>query len=313
MLSTFAPATANRGSITCKKFTIHLELETDSRISSFVTSTIRGGFGITLRKLVCPTIDMQCSQCLLRNNCVYCYLFETTPSPDSPRLKNYKSLPHPFTLWCRQDGNKAVLELLLIGKAIQYLPYFIYTLRKLGSQGLGKERIPYRIVTALTGSTEVYADGSESIIITFQPDTISFFQGDSLDGTCTLDFYTPMLLRRDGKFVDGFELYPFLSTLVRRITSLYAIHCDGVNFDNCKDMLDSWMNSISVDANMTLEKNRRFSTRQQKRIDYDGFTGTVTLTGNIGAVMPWLKAGEVLAVGKNTAFGFGRYGLMFVN
>jgi CRISPR/Cas system endoribonuclease Cas6 (RAMP superfamily) len=56
-------------------------------------------------------------------------------------------------------------------------------------------------------------------------------------------------------------------------------------------------------------KNKRFSTRQKREIDYDGFTGEVKLTGDIGTFLPFLEAGEILSVGKNTAFGFGKYRL----
>jgi CRISPR/Cas system endoribonuclease Cas6 (RAMP superfamily) len=36
-------------------------------------------------------------------------------------------------------------------------------------------------------------------------------------------------------------------------------------------------------------------------------TGSVRLSGDVGTLMPLLKAGEVLGVGKNTVFGFGEY------
>jgi len=296
-----------KGILPCKNFSISLQLDNAASVSRFPAATLRGGFGSTLRRLVCPTTDLQCSACLLRNNCVYCYLFETTPSPDSVRLKNYKAVPHPFTLWCDQTGAVLRIELLLIGKAIQYLPYFIYTLRKLGTQGLGKEYVKFEIESVRTDAIEVFRNGSENVNMHFDNDNLHFFTGEDSDGTCTLDIYSPMLLRKDGRNVNGFDSYAFMSTLLRRITSLYVFHCDGDNFDNCKDLLDCWVSDIKADAQLKIVRNTRFSTRQQRQIDYDGFAGTVTLTGNIGRFLPLLQAGEVLAVGKNTAFGFGRY------
>lgn len=294
-------------SIAYKKFNFELSLHDETAVSRFPAATIRGGFGITLRKLVCPTIDVQCSGCLLRHSCVYCYLFETTPHPASPRLKQYKTLPHPFTLWCDQSGSTLKIELVLIGKAVQYLPYFIYTLKKLGQQGLGRERITYTLLKVAAGELVVYRDGCDDVSMTFSTDYIECRSGEDLQGSCTLDFYTPVLLRKDGRFVKGYDNYSFFSTLLRRITSLYTIHCDGDNFDDCKPLLNRWTSEITATPAMKLIQNRRFSTRQNRHIDYDGFTGTVALTGNIGLFMPFLKTGELLAVGKNTAFGFGRY------
>jgi len=298
-----------QGIIPYKKFNIALALQGNDSISRFPAATIRGGFGITLRKLVCPTVDIECSGCLLRNNCVYCYLFETTPPSDALRLKNYKAVPHPFTLWCNQSGSSLNVELLLVGKAIQYLSYFIYTLRRLGTQGLGKEYVKFDIVNVTADSITVYENGSDSVNMQFENDKLIFTTDKNLSGSCTLDIYSPMLLRRDGKFVNGFDSYSFMSTLLRRITSLYVFHCDGRNFDNCKELINSWVNEVSTVAHLNMVRNNRFSTRQKQQIDYDGFTGTVKLTGNIGKYLPLLKAGEVLAVGKNTAFGFGRYGV----
>jgi hypothetical protein len=298
---------AINGKIPYKKFVIALKLHEGTSVSRFPAATIRGGFGITLRKLVCPTIDIQCSVCLLRHSCVYCYLFETTPQPDSPRLKQYKALPHPFTLWCNQDGADLTVELVLIGKAIQSLPYFIYTLRKLGTQGLGQQRLLYTLATVTTDNTVLYTDGRDDVNMKFTTDEIAFNPGADKQGTCLLDIYTPMLLRKEGRIVNGYDNYAFFTTLLRRITSLYAIHCEGANFDDCKPLLNRWLEEIKAEASMTLIKNNRFSTRQQQQIDYDGFTGKIALTGNIGTFLPFLKAGELLSVGKNTAFGFGRF------
>lgn len=292
-----------------KQFDITLHLSKENMISRFPAATIRGGFGITLRKLVCPTIDMNCQLCILRHNCVYCYLFETIPDPDAVRLRQYKAIPHPFSLWCCQDGDTVSVKLVLIGKAIQSLPYFIYTLRKLGSQGLGKGHIRYRLSQVSSGDQLLYADGSDDVNMTFEPDLFCVKNGEAAQGSCTLNFYSPLLLRKAGKIVDGYDNYAFFTTLLRRITTLYAIHCDGENIEDCKPLIKKWEDSITAEVTMDVVRNKRYSTRQNREIDYDGFTGEVRLTGDIGIFMPFLKAGEVLSVGKNTAFGFGKYRL----
>lgn len=301
------------GIIDYRSFDIDLSLDKDNMVSRFPAATIRGGFGITLRKLVCPTMDILCSKCLLRHNCVYCYLFETVPEADSLRMKNYRAVPHPFTLYCNQQGNAIKVKLVLVGKAIESLSYFIYTLRKLGKQGLGKQKVRYRLSQVSTGSEIVYQDGSDEVKMKFQPERLIFEEGIPLQGSCILQFYSPVMLRKDGKFVDRYDNHAFFTTLLRRITTLYAIHCNGQNFEDCRPLIQKWNYSLSAEIYMVEVKNKRYSTRQQREIAYDGFTGDVKLTGDIGTFMPFLKAGEILSVGKNTAFGFGKYRIIEVN
>lgn len=53
----------------------------------------------------------------------------------------------------------------------------------------------------------------------------------------------------------------------------------------------------------------RLSSRQNKRIDYSGFTGTVTLKIISETARALLSIGEMVGVGKNTTFGGGRYAI----
>jgi CRISPR-associated endoribonuclease Cas6 len=296
-----------KGMIAYKQFDIDLQLEKPDPVSSFPVSTLRGGFGISLRKLVCPTIEISCNSCILRHNCVYAYLFETVPQKDAPRMQNYKAVPHPFTLWCKQDGKKLSVSLLLIGNAINHLPYFIYTLRKLGTQGLGKNHNRYVLSTVTANDIVLYENGSDDVKMDFIRDSVTFLQDADKNGSCTIEFYSPLVLRKEGRPVDGYDHYSFFSTLLRRLSSLYVIHCNGTNFEDTKPLLTCWTEQVNAKTSLAYTSATRFSTRQQQHIEYDGFIGKIELSGNIGPFMPFLQAGEIVAVGKNTAFGFGRY------
>jgi CRISPR/Cas system endoribonuclease Cas6 (RAMP superfamily) len=54
---------------------------------------------------------------------------------------------------------------------------------------------------------------------------------------------------------------------------------------------------------------RRYSGRQEHRISMGGFVGDVTFEGDVQPFVQIIKAGEILHVGKGTAFGLGRYGV----
>jgi len=110
-------------------------------------SALRGGFGYAFKKVVCALKTKECSECLLKEKCIYSYVFETPPPADTRMMRKYPSAPHPFVLLPPLEddriygpGENLEFQLTLIGKAIDYLPYFIYTFEELGKMGLGKGR-----------------------------------------------------------------------------------------------------------------------------------------------------------------------------
>lgn len=95
-------------------------------------STLRGGFGYAFKKVVCALRSKECSACLLKEKCIYSYVFETAPPADSRMMRKYPSAPHPFVLLppleddrIYEPGEELSFQLTLIGRAIEYLPYFI--------------------------------------------------------------------------------------------------------------------------------------------------------------------------------------------
>lgn len=72
---------------------------------------------------------------LLKQKCIYSYIFETPPPEDAEMLRLYPKVPHPFVneppITEKQvfaPGDTVPFHLILIGHAIDYLPYYIYTL-----------------------------------------------------------------------------------------------------------------------------------------------------------------------------------------
>jgi hypothetical protein len=87
-----------------------------------------------------------CGQrCERGNACPYGYIFETTPPDESEVLSNLSEVPRPFVIEPPDDrrtfippGERLTFGLTLIGRGINYLPYFIAVFRELGKIGLGR-------------------------------------------------------------------------------------------------------------------------------------------------------------------------------
>lgn len=138
----------------------------------FLANILRGGLGITLRRLVCPDgwHNNLCHPCPLYTQCAYGQVFEPSPPADAVQLRNQQDLPRPFVIEPpglhpddRVTPEGITFRLMLFGRAIEWLPYLISTLNRLGYEGLGRDRVPFTIeqIAALhpTGDEVLLTDG----------------------------------------------------------------------------------------------------------------------------------------------------------
>jgi CRISPR-associated endoribonuclease Cas6 len=290
-------------------YSIELSLASEKPVSRFLAATLRGGFGYTLKKVVCPRFRENCAGCMLKNNCAYIYLFESAGMPESPRLRKYKSVPRPFALRPRQTGKTISIELLLVGKAGAYLPYFIYALDRLGEQGLGKRRETFRVERVMNGDQLIYPFAEGTINHKAQPRLAQIEPGAQKASHVTVVFTSPLVLRKEGKVLHAWDTRAFFATLLRRVTNLNAFYGMSPELDIDPSIYMNALHSFHAQPNLFTRRLTRISTRQKKEIDYSGIMGSVELHGEIGPVLPLLSAGAIFGVGKNTVFGFGVYHL----
>lgn len=295
-------------------FCIDLNLASNEKVSSFLAATLRGGFGYSLKRLVCAFKGNECSACILKNGCVYQYLFETAPDATATRLTKYKTIPRPFALRPRQIGNKVMVDLLCIGKAVGMLPYIVYAFNELGKQGLGKQGIGFDIaqVTTEDGCT-VYTAKKTNECMSVTPRILEINESTPSVQQLKLQFLTPLVLRKDGAIITTFDTRTFFSTLLRRITNINAFYGEHPAHSTDPRPYFDAVDTLTSTTDIYPVQQQRMSTRQHQTIDYSGLMGTVTFTGNIGPLLPYIEAGEILGVGKNTVFGYGVYGCKGAN
>ncbi len=138
--------TEQLGAIRVAQFRFTLRPEEPMRLPAYAGSALRGGFGHAFKRAVCVVRHGECDRCLVRQQCPYQYVFETPPPADTEMLRKYPAAPHPFLIEPPLDGRRQYaagdsLEfgLTLIGRGIDYLPYFIVAFEELGrTTGLGR-------------------------------------------------------------------------------------------------------------------------------------------------------------------------------
>jgi hypothetical protein len=304
----------------CLRVRLELTVGADLSLPPFAVSTLRGGFGHAFRKVACALRRPDCDGCPLIHECVYSYVFETPRPPDVALMRLYPTIPHPFVLAMQPvprtvpGGHTILVDLTLIGKAIRHLNFFVYAFEELGRLGLGRMRIPFRLTDVAV------ADPGGAYRSAFAADTgdlappepdlrldISADPAAQRPGRAIIEFVTPTRMKADGR-TDGDIPFPVLiKTLMRRLRALAAFHEDGTVHEYPARDLIPIAEAVSSAGKLRFVPLERFSYRQKQRFNMDGFVGVKTYEGNLGPFLNLLHAGEVVHVGKGTAFGQGQY------
>jgi len=325
------------------------------RFPSYKGSAFRGGFGYAFKRVVCVIKNKECDDCLLKQKCIYSYIFETPPPEDTEMLRLYPKVPHPFVIEPPIDetqtfepGEAFSFHLILIGNAIDYIPYFIYTFTELGKQGIGQGRGKYDLLQVEgigleNEAVQIYHNKTQTLTNHYpiiqahqmcanshsketHNETITqqnphyqggteggvegTSQGSNRNNKINISILTPLRLRFDGHITDKIEFHVLIRNLLRRISSLSYFHC-GEKFQvDFKGLIEKARAVNQTASDIHWYDWKRYSTRQEEWMSLGGVTGTVSYEGDLTEFMLLLRLGEYVHVGKGTSFGLGKYEIL---
>jgi hypothetical protein len=292
-------------------------------------STLRGGFGGAFKRIACSLRGVECRACLLKSNCPYAYIFETAPPPDSEVLRNYTSIPRPFILEPPLEtkteyapGEKLRFNLILIGKAISFLPYFIVAFRELGEMGIGRLRRKFRLtairaVHPVSRASELIYQEEDHLVrnvdLTWQIDISKI--ADALPDVpeippmqrVGLEFQTMTRLKFEEKYVRRVEFHILVRNLLRRLSSLAYFHHGWEPDLDFNGLIERAAEVRLVQDHTRWVDWKRYSSRQDTKMNLGGIVGRVVYEGDLGEFVPLLRLGELVHVGKGVVFGMGKF------
>ena len=107
-------------------------------LTAYKGSTFRGIFKTMLKKVCCPIPRSRCHECTLANSCTYRLIAENRTSSGENTV-----LPYAFACSDLQAnlygiGEEIAFNLHLYGRAIQFLPYIVYSLSLWEKRNLGR-------------------------------------------------------------------------------------------------------------------------------------------------------------------------------
>jgi CRISPR-associated Csx14 family protein len=103
------------------------------------------------------------------------------------------------------------------------------------------------------------------------------------------------------------SFFPFIQSLIGRISMLALFHCDSSLDLDFSSFLDQ-AKTISVENDsLNWQTWLRYSGKQKRRMNWGGLVGELDFVGEISQFLPYIRLGEYIHVGKSATFGLGQY------
>jgi len=293
-------------------------------LPEYLGSTLRGAFGRAFRALACPSQIGE--PCPIPSQCPYHLIFESSPPLDSEALRTHEEIPRPFVIapeWrlapesrdarlVYEPGQELSFGLVLIGRAQEFFPHFVVALREMDRIGRGRRAIELARIEASdlwdTSTRIVYdardnaASGAGSPLTLEDCARVPYPRGPM-----TIEFVTQTRLKHEGSWARVPEFHIVFRRLLGRLSSMARFHCGGPLDVDFKGMIDRAREIRLVRNDTRWVSWSRYSSRQDKRMHWDGLLGAATYEGDLAPFWPYLRFGQYVHVGHGATFGLGRY------
>jgi hypothetical protein len=326
-----------------------MRLLDDTTLPAYKGAMLRGGFGYAFQRASCPQGCWGAAkQCAVGTLCPYHWVFETPHPPQIPHLHDLQDVPRPFVIDPPSDdrtsytaGETLEFGLVLIGRGIDYLPYFIYGFEQLGKMGLGRRHTQARLerVEALRPweaiGQVVYRDGrvdqGSGVGGRGSGDGETRRQGDGAyqddrelpiyDASCIaartaelpsdlrIVLRTPLRVKSGGEFLRRFDLPALVQSACWRLNALAVFHGSGPWQVDHRALI-AQARAVGVEqTQIRWEDWRRTSTRggEPQMMPLGGIVGSAILRGVPADIRAVLLAGSIVHVGKAAVFGHGGF------
>lgn len=299
---------------------------------------LRGGFGHAFRRFCCISECRDARACPVAATCPYKLIFEPSPPPDADRLTKNQDIPRPFVFrpplsaqTKYEAGQPFEFEMVLIARSFDALPYFVFVFRELAEGGLGLNRARCSLKNAeeitvtspdsgLPQTNHIYSQDDELVRAAKGMTSDDWIAArmhelngwaeetntnDAQTQSLTIRFLTPTFIRADGRIIREPEFHQIFKRLRDRINALSTFYGDGP--------LDADFQGLGLRAEKVRKTGGRFewidrartSTKTGQRHELSGFVGEAVYEGDFEEFLPWLALGEMVHVGRHTAWGNG--------
>ncbi len=299
------------------RYRVTVEALDDLALPAYLGSTLRGAFGHAFRALCCPARPEE--ECPVRESCPYHVVFETAPPSDSEVLRRHDDVPRPFVLAPPPAGpreypagSQVVFDLTLVGRAREFFPHFVVTLREVDRLGRGRRRVALRRIEAvhpLRGTEDTaYSDDDRLVRSVEHVVTLADCAAVPCPGSgVRVRFLTQTRLKESETFVRRPAFQVLLRRLLGRLSSLSRFHCGAPLDVDFRALIEQAAQVQLIRDETEWTAWARYSGRQDRRMEWTGLVGTAVYEGDLRPFWPYLVLGQWTHVGSGTTFGLGGY------
>lgn len=243
-------------------------------IPAYAGSTLRGGFGHAFKRVACTVRDKNCDVCILKSRCIYSYVFETPPPHDSEILRKYEKAPHPFVIEPPLEdkrnydiGETISFGLILLGRAIDHLPYFMLAFDELGRMGIGKGSGRYELAEVSSDNRVIYEGKEKTLKNDLKPIALKDALGAQYQDArgVTVDFLTPTRIIVNEDLIVDLEFHHLVRSLLRRISTISYFHYGERLALDFNGLIERALRVETVKRDLNWHDWERYSARQDTR------------------------------------------------
>ncbi len=293
-----------------KYLKLHFELQflEDSVLPYQKASALRGGMGEMLLRMNCIS-DRDCVNCEYENECIVRRTMYSKMAIKPAFMHEGDSVG--YVIECEDhnteyaSGDSLKFNLLLFGPAIVYFSQYLQAFQLLGMNGIGKNSAKF-VIKRLTNTIGEDILAEHNIYIeNVRPKPISEYVSYRIPKTADaarLIFHTPLSIKYQKEMIQSFDPEAILSSIERRI---YMLNCyKGTDLERIT--INSHVPKLQYEEIKHIDV-KRYSNRHESKIKLSGICGYADFEDIDETCKELLLAGELIHIGKNTSFGFGRY------
>ena len=309
-------------SLHAARYRFHVRVTATLSLPDYAGSALRGAFGHALLQVCGLSAHDRDNNTSLFQQSPYVEVFAPQQLPQAVSLKNLAQLPVPYIIEAPltqvrvyQPDETLLFEMVLCGNALQHLPVVILAWRRAFLRGVGggdgKGELYKAEILEPDGTAKVIYDYGyprivphETIITAPNFDASACFKMD-----VHLLLETPLRLQQQGSILGPREMTApaLLRNLIRRVTlQLQMQQPDACPLEQIRH-LNNLADKVEDERRLAWQEWGRYSSRQKQAMKLGGVTGHWLLNDVSTELLPFIYLGQWLHVGKETAFGLGKY------